>query len=67
MQILSTICPLVHDTFNVKSVFITSEKREPFLIIASTTNSMRLSWITISSICMVVIGLIHGHSRRFIF
>ncbi|CAH8622594.1 unnamed protein product [Schistosoma haematobium] len=33
----------------------------------TTTNSMKVSWITISSISMIVIGLINGHLRRFIF
>ncbi|CAH8600099.1 unnamed protein product [Schistosoma guineensis] len=32
-----------------------------------SANSMKVSWITISSISMVVIGLINGHLRRFIF
>ncbi|CAH8614941.1 unnamed protein product [Schistosoma haematobium] len=32
-----------------------------------SANSMKVSWITISSISMIVIGLINGHLRRFIF
>ncbi|CAH8642774.1 unnamed protein product [Schistosoma rodhaini] len=34
---------------------------------ASSANSLEVSWLAISSISMIVIGLINGHLRRFIF
>ncbi|CAI2731995.1 unnamed protein product [Schistosoma spindalis] len=35
--------------------------------VMGSANSLKLSWITISSISVIVIGLINGHLRRFIF
>ncbi|CAI2732002.1 unnamed protein product [Schistosoma spindalis] len=45
----------------------TNDARMPTTTPESSANSLKLSWITVSSISVIVIGLINGHLRRFIF
>ncbi|CAI2732001.1 unnamed protein product [Schistosoma spindalis] len=65
---ISTIVWLtfVHDVTG-SGLFDDETTTPPTTTAKSSGNSLKLSWITVSSSSVIMIGLINGHLRTFIF